>query len=68
MITKFRRFLLLVSLFLWQGGLMFYGGVIVPVGATVLGSDTDQGFITQPVSFASFSGWNSSGASENPAC
>lgn len=28
---------------------MFYGGVVVPVGARVLGSETEQGFITQSV-------------------
>lgn len=28
---------------------MFYGGVVVPVGASVLGSETEQGFITQSV-------------------
>jgi hypothetical protein len=28
---------------------MFYGGVVVPVGSHVLGSDTQQGFITQAV-------------------
>lgn len=44
-----RRFVLLVSLIFWQGGFMFYGGVVVPVGSHVLGSDTQQGFITQAV-------------------
>jgi hypothetical protein len=33
----------------WQGGFMFYGGVVVPVGARILGSETQQGFITQAV-------------------
>jgi hypothetical protein len=47
--TLFRRLLLLVSLAFWQGGFMFYGGVVVPVGASVLGSETEQGFITQSV-------------------
>ena len=28
---------------------MFYGGVVVPVGARILESDTQQGFITQAV-------------------
>lgn len=28
---------------------MFYGGIVVPVGSRVLGSDTQQGFITQSV-------------------
>ena len=41
--------LLLVTLMFWQGGFMFYGGVVVPVGAKILGSDTKQGFVTQAV-------------------
>lgn len=44
-----RRFLLVVSLMFWQGGFMFYGGVVVPLGGQVLGSETEQGFITQAV-------------------
>src|SRR5580700_10244682 len=47
--TLVRRFLLLVSIAFWQGGFMFYGGVVVPVGAAVLGSEVEQGFITQAV-------------------
>ena len=49
MILVIRRMVLLVSLMFWQGGFMFYGGVVVPVGARVLGSETEQGFITQTV-------------------
>src|SRR5580704_17366571 len=45
----FRRFILLLCIAFWQGGFMFYGGVVVPVGAAVLGSEVDQGFITQAV-------------------
>jgi hypothetical protein len=44
-----RRFTLLLCFAVWQGGFMFYGGVVVPVGGRVLGSETDQGFITQVV-------------------
>lgn len=33
----------------WQGGFMFYGAVVVPVGAAALGSDTAQGFVTRRV-------------------
>lgn len=48
-ISTFMRFLFLVSLLFWQGGFMFYGGVVVPVGGALLGSETEQGFITQSV-------------------
>ena len=44
-----RRWLVILSLMFWQGGFMFYGGVVVPVGSEVLGSDTDQGWITRKV-------------------
>ena len=44
-----RQFVLLVSLMFWQGGFMFYGGVVVPVGGHILESETKQGFITQSV-------------------
>jgi|SRR5580704_2139923 hypothetical protein len=47
--TLCRRFALILSIAVWQGGFMFYGGVVVPVGAAVLGSETEQGFITQAV-------------------
>jgi hypothetical protein len=49
MISVVRRVILLISLMFWQGGFMFYGGVVVPVGAKVLGSESEQGFITQAV-------------------
>ena len=49
MILVIRRMLLLVSLMFWQGGFMFYGSVVVPVGGRILGSETEQGFITQSV-------------------
>jgi hypothetical protein len=47
----FRRFLLLQLLMLWQGGFLFYALVVVPIGADVLGSEVDQGFITRRVTF-----------------
>jgi len=47
--TLFRRFLLCVTLMFWQGGFMFYGAVVVPVGASILGSDLGQGMITRQV-------------------
>jgi hypothetical protein len=34
---------------LWQGGFTFYSAVVVPIGASVLGSEIDQGFITRSV-------------------
>jgi hypothetical protein len=49
LMTLFRRFVLLLCIAFWQGGFMFYGGVVVPVGASVLGSEVEQGFITQSV-------------------
>lgn len=47
--TLLRRLALLLTLMVWQGGFMFYGGVVVPVGAEVLGSHTEQGFVTRSV-------------------
>ncbi len=44
-----RRFLVLQAFLLWQGGFVVYGGVVVPIGAGVLGSETLQGFVTQRV-------------------
>lgn len=44
-----RRWTLLWALLFWQGGFMFYGGVVVPIGGQVLGSDREQGFITAEV-------------------
>ena len=49
MVLVFRRMVMVVSLMFWQGGFMFYGGVVVPVGGRILGSETKQGFITQSV-------------------
>lgn len=48
-IRTLRQFFAILSMMFWQGGFMFYGGVVVPVGSHVLGSDTQQGFITQSV-------------------
>ena len=47
--TTFRRFCLLQSLMLWQGGFLFYTAVVVPVGTRVLGSAAAQGVITARV-------------------
>src|SRR4029077_10489490 len=49
MFLVIRRMVLLVSLMFWQGGFMFYGGVVVPVGSRILGSDLEQGSITRSV-------------------
>ena len=42
------RYLAVVSLALWIGGLSFYALVVVPVGTDVIGG-TEQGFVTQRV-------------------
>lgn len=44
-----RRFVVLLTLMFWQGGFTFYAAVVVPVGTEVLGSATDQGWITRQV-------------------
>lgn len=44
-----RRFLFVIAVAFWIGGFMFYGGVVIDVGATVLGSHLKQGFVTQQV-------------------
>jgi hypothetical protein len=47
--TTLHRLILLVALMFWQGGFMFYGSVVISVGAQVLGSESEQGFVTQSV-------------------
>ena len=47
-LTGMGRYLLILSLALWLGGLTFYALIVVPVGTEILGS-TGQGFITQRV-------------------
>lgn len=48
MLQCIRRFVGLVSLSLWWGGLTFYSLVVVPIGSEVFGT-TAQGFVTQRV-------------------
>jgi hypothetical protein len=48
-LTILRRFLVLAALLFWQGGLTFYGAVVIPVGARVLGSHRQQAVITREV-------------------
>jgi len=50
--TTFRRFLVLQTLLLWQGGFLFYTAFVVPVGTHVLGSAAAQGAITTRVTDA----------------
>ena len=42
------RYLLILALAVWLGGLTFYALIVVPIGTDILGS-TGQGFITQRV-------------------
>ena len=47
--TTIRRFAVLMMVGFWQGGFLFYTSVVVPLGQKVLGSDLQQGFLTQQV-------------------
>jgi hypothetical protein len=49
MFVLLRRFLVLIALMFWQGGFVFYAGVVVPTGQRVLGSHLEQGMITRIV-------------------
>src|SRR5947209_8901828 len=44
--TPLRRYLVVQSLLLWQGGFLFYAAFVVPAGTEVLGSAAAQGAIT----------------------
>src|SRR5262245_34401873 len=44
-----RRFLVVQSLMLWQGGFLFYATFVVPEGTRILGSPAGQGLITRRV-------------------
>ncbi len=45
---QFRRFLVFLTLAVSFGGFLFYAGVVVPAGTSVIGANT-QGFVTQLV-------------------
>ena len=45
--TILRRFLVLAALMFWQGGFVFYAGVVVPIGRASLGGD--QSIVTRQV-------------------
>ena len=47
--TSLLRLVIVLIYAVWQGGFVFYGAVVVPIGADVLESDMTQGFITQRV-------------------
>ncbi len=48
MMNAVARYLAVVALALWIGGLSFYALVVVPVGTDVIGG-SEQGFVTQRV-------------------
>jgi hypothetical protein len=50
-LTRLRRFVLLVTAAVWQGGFVFYAGVVVPAG-TELHGHFGQGLVTQRVTNA----------------
>lgn len=47
-LTRVRRFVLLTTAAVWQGGFVFYAGVVVPAG-TELHGHFGQGLVTQRV-------------------
>jgi hypothetical protein len=49
MLQLLRRLTVAATLMFWQGGFTFYGAIVVPTGAEVLGGHLEQGFITQRV-------------------
>lgn len=49
MTRRLRQFLVFQAFLVWQGGFVFYAGVVVPIGTDVLGSPLDQGLVTQQV-------------------
>lgn len=51
MVPRLRRFVCLLAFAAWQGGFVFYAGVVVPVG-TELHGHFGQGLVTQRVTNA----------------
>jgi hypothetical protein len=47
--TLLRRYLVVYSLMVWQGGFVFYSAIVVPIGTATLGSAAAQGAITARV-------------------
>ena len=47
--TAIRRYFVVLSLMLWQGGFLFYSAFVVPVGTEILGTAAAQGAITARV-------------------
>jgi hypothetical protein len=52
--TLLRRYLVVYSLMLWQGGFVFYSAIVVPIGTATLGSAAAQGAITARVTEAMY--------------
>lgn len=48
---RLRRFVLILAFAAWQGGFVFYAGVVVPTGSGLLGH-FQQGLVTQQVTKA----------------
>ncbi len=44
--TLLRRFAVLAVLMIWQGGFVFYAGIVVPVAMSVLRPPSQQSFVT----------------------
>ena len=49
MVEATRRFLAVVVLAMWLGGIVFHGAVVVPTAHEVLGSHREIGFVTRKV-------------------
>jgi hypothetical protein len=48
-VVTFRRFLVVFALMVWLGGFTVYGGIVIPVGRSVLGHPSKQTIITRQV-------------------